>query len=88
METFASKEKRQTPATSKSHHYLHHPIDPVQQVQQAAIRKILRPDEVQAKSDIGENDGKYKQETDRVADEVMRIPEPQVHSDSRKREWN
>ena len=52
------------------------------------MRKILRPDEVQAKPDIGENDGKYKQEADRVADAVMRMPEPGVHSDSRKREWN
>ena len=38
------------------------------QAQQAAMRNILRPDEVQAKSDIGELDGKYDQEADHVAD--------------------
>ncbi len=31
--------------------------------QQAATSKILQPDEVQAKPDIGEPDGKYEQET-------------------------
>jgi len=38
----------------------------VQQAKQAAMRKILRPDEVQAKPDIGEPDGKYVQETNHV----------------------
>ena len=60
------------------HAHVHHSMGPTQQAQQAAMRKILRPDEVQAKPDIGENDGKYKQEADRVADAVMRMPEPQL----------
>lgn len=70
------------------HAHVHHPMGPTQQALHAAMRKILQPDKVHAKPTIGENDGKYKQEADRVADNVMRIPEQQVHSDSRKREWN
>lgn len=35
--------------------YVHSPIMPVQQAQQAAMRKILRPDEIHAKPDIGMN---------------------------------
>lgn len=39
----------------------------MQQAQQAVMRKILRPDEVQAKPDIGEPDSKYEQAADHVA---------------------
>jgi len=62
METFASKEKRQTPVASRSHHYAHHPMAPMQQRQQTAMQKILRPDEVHAKPDNSESDGKYGHE--------------------------
>jgi hypothetical protein len=41
-------------------------MGPVKQAQWAAMRKILRPDEVQAKPDIGENGGKYEQEPGRL----------------------
>ena len=75
MKTFASKEKRQTPAVSRSHHYVHHPMGPVQQAQQAAMRKILRPAEVQTKPDFGEYDGKYEQETDHA---VAGLPVPAI----------
>ena len=69
MKTFATKEKRSAPAVSTSHHYVHHPMGAAQKVQQVNMRKILRPDEVQAKPDIGEADSKYEQETDHaVAD--------------------
>ncbi len=79
MKTFASKEKRQMPATRTSHHYVHHPMGPVQKAQQSDMRKILRPDEVQGNSDIGENDGNYGQESDHVADRVAAyLPVPAI----------
>lgn len=64
MKTFAAKKQKLAPAVHKPHRNVHHPIGPVQQAQQVAMRKILRPDEVQAKSDIDENDSKYEQETE------------------------
>ena len=67
MKTFATKEKRPAPAARKARPYVHHPMGPVQRAQQAAMREILRPDEVQAKPDIGENDGKFEQEIDHAA---------------------
>ena len=41
---------------------------------------------IQAKLKVGQPGDVYEQEADRVADEVMRMPEPQVHSDGQKRE--
>lgn len=41
---------------------------------------------IQLKLTIGQPNDIYEQEAGRVADEVMRMPEPQVHSDSQKRE--
>ena len=35
MKTFASKEKRPAPAAHVQHHYVHHPIGPAQQAQEA-----------------------------------------------------
>jgi hypothetical protein len=67
MKTFAAKDKRSAPAVRNARPYVHHPKGPVQQAQQAAMRKILRPDEVQAKPDIGEPDSKHEQEADHVA---------------------
>ncbi len=71
MKTFAANEKRSAPSVSRSHLYVHHPMGPVQQGQQAAMRKILQPDEVQAKPDFGENDGKYQQEADHVVEDLL-----------------
>ena len=67
MKTFATKEKQSAPAVRNARPYVHRPIGPVQKAQQAAMRKILRPDEVQAKPDTREHDGKYEQEADQVA---------------------
>ena len=70
MKTFAANEKRSAPAASRSHHYVHHPMGPVQQGQQAAMRKILQPNEVQVKPDISEYDGKFEQEVDQFASDL------------------
>lgn len=69
MKTFATKEKRSAAVARKAHSYVHHPMGPLQQAQQTAMGKILRPGEMQAKSDIDENDGKLEQETDQAVTE-------------------
>ena len=76
MKTFAAKEKQSTPAVRKSHPYVHHPMGPVQQAQQAEIYRILRSTGTQAKLTIGQPNDKYEQEADRVADQVMAMPDP------------
>jgi hypothetical protein len=53
MKTFAANEKRLSAAACNARPYVHHPIGPAQLSQQAAMRKILRPDEVQAKPNTG-----------------------------------
>jgi outer membrane protein OmpA-like peptidoglycan-associated protein len=78
MKTFASKEKRSAPAARKTRPYVHHPMSPVQQTQQAEIRRILRCTGAQAKLTIGQPNDKYEQEADRVADQVMAMPDPKL----------
>jgi Zn-dependent peptidase ImmA (M78 family) len=51
---------------------------PTAHVQHKQISQILRNNTIQAKLTIGEPNDKYEQEADRVADEVMRMPEPNV----------
>ncbi|MHC4475119.1 MAG: eCIS core domain-containing protein [Planctomycetota bacterium] len=46
--------------------------------QQAEIRRILRGPPVQAKLTVGQPNDKYEQEADRIADEVLPMPEPRV----------
>ena len=51
---------------------------PEANAQQAAIRRILHSTGAQVKLTIGQPGDKYEQEADRVADAVMRMPEPGV----------
>ena len=46
----------------------------------AAVRRILRPPKLQASLTGGAPDDVYEREADRVADQVMRMPEPQVQA--------
>ena len=78
MKTFATKEKRLVPAGRKARPYGHHPMGPVQQVQQAEIRAILKSTGAQAKLAIGQPNDKYEQEADRVADQVMALPDSKL----------
>ena len=80
MKTFASKEKRSAPAARKVCPYVHHPMGPSQQAQRGEIRRILRSMGAQAKLTIGQPNDKYEQEADRVADQVMMMPQPQAVS--------
>lgn len=87
MKTFAQRKKRSTPARSRSLRYIHHPLGPVQQAQQAEIQRILRSTDAQAKLTVGQPNDKYEQEADRVAGQVMAMPydrlqrQPQVEEE-------
>jgi hypothetical protein len=76
MKTFATKEKRSASEVRKIRPYVHHPMGAVQLAQRAEIRRILRSNGAQAKLTIGPSNDKYEQEADRVADDVMRMPDP------------
>ena len=78
MKTFATKEKRSAPAVHKARPYVHQPLGPVQLAQQAEVRRILRSTGAQAKLTIGQPNDKYEQEADRVADQVMAMPDPEL----------
>jgi outer membrane protein OmpA-like peptidoglycan-associated protein len=78
MKTLTTKEKQSVPAVRMAHPYVHHPIGPVQQARQAEIRRILHSTGAQAKLTIGQPNDKYEQEADRIADEVMRMPDPKL----------
>ena len=53
-----------------------------------AVSRLMKSRALQAKLRIGQPGDMYEHEADRVADAVMRMPEPGVHSNSQKREWN
>ncbi|MHC4308355.1 MAG: eCIS core domain-containing protein, partial [Planctomycetota bacterium] len=78
MKTFATKEKRSVPAARKARPYVHHPMGPAQQAQQAEIRRILHSPGAQAKLTIGQPNDEYEQDADRVADQVMAMPDPRL----------
>ncbi len=60
MKTHAAKHKRTAPAANKARPYVHYPMGPVQQAQQAAIRRILCSTDAQAKLTIGQPNDKYE----------------------------
>ena len=47
-------------------------------VQQAEVLHILRSTGAQARLTIGQSNDKYEQEADRVADQVMTMPDPKL----------
>ena len=53
-----------------------------------AVSRLIRSGALQAKLKIGQPGDVYEQEADRVADAVMRMPEPGVHIDGQMKEWN
>jgi hypothetical protein len=78
MKTFAVKEKHAASALRRTRPYIHVPLGPKQKTQQAEIRRILRSTRVLAKRTIGQPNDKYEQEADRVADQVMAMPDPRL----------
>ena len=86
MKTFAKKIKRPTPSAHRSRTAVPSFFTPAAQVQRAQVRQVLRTPQIQAKLTISQPDDKYEQEADRVADEVMRMPEPVVQRQSEDEE--
>ena len=78
MLTFALKKKRTSSIAPKRHTPTVSPMTSSLRLQQAKVRHILRGPTLQPKLTIGQLNDKYEQEADRVADEVMRMPEPAV----------
>jgi hypothetical protein len=78
MLTFAIKKKRTPCIAPKRHSPTTSTMTPSLHLQQAKIRHILRGPTLQTKLTIGQPNDKYEQEADRVADEVMRMPEPRL----------
>ena len=78
MKTFEINEKRSAPTVRKAHPYVHHPRGLVQRAQQTEIHRILRSTGAQAKFTVGQPNDKYEQEADRVADQVMAMPDPKL----------
>ncbi len=50
------------------------------------VQKLIKSGALQAKLRIGQPGDKYKHEADRVADAVMRMPEPQVQRQAEEEE--
>lgn len=78
MLTFAIKKKRTPSIAPKRHAPTASPMTHSLHVQRAKVRHILRRPTFQPKLTIGAPNDRYEQEADRVADQVMRMPEPQV----------
>ena len=66
------------------------PVDRILYLQRTignqAVQRMVRSGALQAKLRIGQPRDVYEQEADRVADAVMHMPEPGVHSDHQNRE--
>ena len=75
MKTFEKKSKMTTPPVRCSRTPVLPSFNPAAQIQRAQIRQVLRSPQLQAKLAIGQPYDKYEQEADRVAEEVMRMPE-------------
>lgn len=78
MKSFASNEKQSARALRNKQSYVHHPIGLAQQTQQNEIGRILRSTGVQTKLTVGQPNDRYEQEADRVADQVMSMPDPKL----------
>ena len=66
------------------------PVDNVLNLHQSmgnqAVQRLFESGTIQASLKIGQPNDKYEQEADRVADEVMRMPEPQVQRQTEEEE--
>jgi len=76
MLTFAVKKKRTPSIAPKRHAPTASTMTPSLHLQKARVRHILRGPTLQPKLTIGQPNDKYEQEADRVADEVIHMPEP------------
>ena len=86
MKTLAHKTKdtAKVGSRSTSGRPTHQAISPFLQLQRQlgnqSVQRLLKTTAVQAKLTIGHPNDVYEQEADRVADEIMRMPEPDIVS--------
>lgn len=78
MKSFSSNEMRSAPALRNKQSYVHQPSGLAQQAQQKEIGRILRSTGVQTKLTVGQPNDRYEQEADKVADQVMTMPDPKL----------
>ncbi len=87
MRQFTSKSNqdghfRRTPSLLKSRHQNRRPVHPLLNLQQTlgnqAVQRMLSSSLIQTKLTVGEPGDQYEQQADRVADQVMRMPEPEL----------
>jgi hypothetical protein len=76
VRTFSTREKRNAGRKTSGVIPASNVFNPTARDCSSQIRQILRPQSFQSKLKIGEPNDKYEQEADRVAEEVMRMPEP------------
>ncbi len=79
-----AKRENSTSRTQKTGYSqsLSSPIDQILHLQKTignqAVQRLFKSGTLQAKLRIGKPNDKYEQEADRVADKVMRMPEPAI----------
>ena len=79
MASLISKEKRAAPAARKTRPGCH-AIELAHHAQRKEIHNIIHSTGAQTKLTIGQSNDKYEHEAGRVADEAMRMPNPQGHT--------
>lgn len=80
MKTFAIAKKRSSSSMTLQRVAIPSPVYSNWHIQSASVREILRSPHLQAKLAVGAPDDVYEREADRVADEVMRMPAPQLQA--------
>jgi len=87
-----SKKEKSVSQANKTelYQYTNSPIDHILYLQRTignqAVGKLFKSGIIQAKLKIGQPGDKYEQEADRVADAVMRMPEPKAQRQAEKEE--
>jgi peptidoglycan hydrolase-like protein with peptidoglycan-binding domain len=80
MHVLATKHNQSVPSVFKKSRRHEHTRELSQSHQQPTVKNILYDLGAQAKLHIGQADDQYEREADRVAEHVMRMPEPRLSS--------
>jgi hypothetical protein len=86
MLRFAARKRRVSSSVKHSVAPAVTPMTPSRYVQHAKIRNILRSSQLQTKLTIGQPHDKHEEEADRMAEQVIRMSEPQVRSEIEEEE--
>lgn len=74
----STKAKPVSSQRSSTPHYSHPVLQLQQKIGNQAVQRLLQSRHIQARLTVGKPDDKYEQEADRVADQVMRMPDSTV----------